>query len=629
MSAERIRNAFYKIHPLVLITTLYFGFWLFVFNLGRLIFILYQQEKISGSTIKEQIYSCVSGLRVDLATSAYFVIPVLLFTYLANWGLSDFWHRLARKFSLVLLALTCIIHVAELPLYTEWNQKLNYKALWFLQNPSEVFHTASTMQLMGGLIGILLFFYAGKKLLYSIPRADQMQWKKGKHTMQTGLFLLLLCPLILAARGGWAPIPIQISDAYYSQNATLNAAASNSVFHLLSNVLQHLEAVKPYAFMAKLEAQEIVNDLYHIEQDSTIRFVAAEKPNICLIIFEGWTADCIESFGGQKGITPNFDKLVAAGVSFDSCYASGNLSDQGMGAIFSAFPAQPRTSIVTVPSKYEALPSLIEPFKKNGYNSSFLFGGQLAYGNIKSYIYHMGFDLVEEESAFDASIYRGRLGVHDGDLLARKLAQLNNSPEPFFAATFTQSTHGPYDIPVPQTIEWEGDTKGYLNGLHYADSVLGRFIEQAKKQSWYKNTLFVFVSDHHHASARNTSFYSHEYRRIPLLFYGETVAPEFRGKQYHRISSQLDLAATLLKQLKLNAQPFEWSKDLMNPYAKEFALFTFDEGFGWKSKDGQVVLHVKENRSEFERSKSPKELEQLKREGKACLQRLTEQFSTY
>jgi hypothetical protein len=43
MSAERIRNALYKIHPLVLITSLYFGFWLFVFNLGRLIFILYQQ----------------------------------------------------------------------------------------------------------------------------------------------------------------------------------------------------------------------------------------------------------------------------------------------------------------------------------------------------------------------------------------------------------------------------------------------------------------------------------------------------------------------------------------------------------------------------------------------------------
>ncbi len=447
--------------------------------------------------------------------------------------------------------------------------------------------------------------------------------------MHSLVFLLMLFPLLLAARGGWSPIPIQISDAYYSKNPALNAAASNSVFHLLSNVLQHLEAVEPYRFMPASEAEQVVRDLYHVEKDSTVHFVTSSKPNVCLVIFEGWTADCVESFGGLEGITPEFDKLVASGVSFDSCYASGNLSDQGMGAIFSAFPAQPRTSIVTVPSKYTSLPSLVEPFKKLGYSTSYLFGGQLEYGNIKSYIYHMGFDLVEEESAFDASIYRGRLGVHDGDLFSRKLAQLNQSNQPFFASVFTQSTHGPYDIPAPQTIEWEGDTKGYLNGLHYADSVLGRFMHDAKKQAWYNNTLFVFVSDHHHASARNTSYYSPEYRRIPLLFFGEVISPEYRGKQYHRICSQLDLASTLLHQLNIDAHRFEWSKDLMNPYSKEFALYTFDEGFGWKRPEGQTVVHVRENRTEFERGKTPPDLERLKREGKACLQRLTEQFSAY
>jgi len=629
MIAGKLQSGFSKIHPLVRITSLYFAFWLLIFNLGRIVFILYQHEKINGAAFTEQAYSGVSGFRVDLATAAYFVLPVLLFTYLATWGASRFWTRVCNVFSLFLLALSCIIHIAELPLYTEWNQKLNFKALWFLQNPSEVYHTASGLQLIGGLAGILIFFFIGFRMHQYIPKAEHINWRSGKRYVHSLVFLLLLFPLLLAARGGWTPIPIQISDAYYSKNPALNAAASNSVFHLLSNVFQHLEAVEPYQFMPGSEADRIVRELYRVEKDSTLRFVTSSKPNVCLVIFEGWTADCVESFGGLKGITPEFDKLVSAGVSFDSCYASGNLSDQGMGAIFSAFPAQPRTSIVTVPSKYTSLSSLVEPFKKLGYSTSYLFGGQLEYGNIKSYIYHMGFDLVEEESAFDASIYRGRLGVHDGDLFARKLNQLNHSKQPFFASVFTQSTHGPYDIPVPQTIEWEGDTKGYLNGLHYADSVLGRFMQEAKKQAWYTNTLFVFVSDHHHASARNTSYYSPEYRRIPLLFFGEVIEPDFRGKQYHRISSQLDLASTLLNQLNIDASRFAWSKDLMNPYAKEFALYTFDEGFGWKRPEGQTVVHVRESRTEFEQSKNSSDLERLKKEGKACLQRLTEQFSAY
>ncbi len=478
---------------------------------------------------------------------------------------------------------------------------------------------------------VALFVFMGSRVyramitgLYAWMNGHGVYWK------QTAVSFFLTVPILATtARGGWAPIPVQISEAYYSQNAMLNDAASNSVFYLLSNVLQNMEAVQPYRFFSVDEARKKTGALYTPQKDTTVLFLQNQRPNICLIVLEGWSANAVGALGGIKGLTPNFDRFITEGLSFDSCYASGNLSDQGMGAVFSAFPAQPRTSIVTIPSKYPSLPLLISPFKKKGYASSFVFGGQLIYGNIKSYMYHNGFDQIQEEDDFPASCYRGRLGVHDGDLLNRQLEQMDGMKQPFFAASFTQSTHGPYDIPVKGRIKTGGSSNGYFNGLHYADSVLGDFIEKASTRPWFKNTLFVFVSDHHHSTPLNNSYHSPGYRRIPLLFYGPALKTEFKNVKNHRVCSQLDLAATLLNQLGFDSRSFSWSNNLMNPYANEFAAYTFDEGVGWIRPREHLVFHVAGNRLEYVRVTSEKNKEILLNEAKAFLQRVTEDFSEY
>lgn len=597
-----------------------------IFGLGRLCFVIYNFQEFKESSWGEILRAFVAGWKVDLAMACYLLVPSLMILIILQMSQKRLFWRLHNAYLNLTLLATSIITMAELPLYREWNHKLTFKALWFLQQPAEVFHTASNNQLVFGLLGIGVFWFTGWWL-----RQRMLQQPKSfsRPYLHAALTLLLLPFVLLGARGGWSPIPIQISEAYYSTNNTLNAAASNSNFHLMSNILQNLEAVEPYTFMSKAEAQKVVDALYSTERDTTIRFVTHPKPNICLVVFEGWAADMVGALGGFQGVTPNFDKLIQNGVSFDSCYASGNLSDQGMGAVFSAFPAQPRTSIVTIPSKYPALPSLVKPFKDLGYRSSFLFGGQLIYGNIKSYIYHSGFDRVEEEANFPSEVNRGRLGVHDGDAYKRQLSLIGQDGEPFFAAMFTQSTHGPYDIPVNGKFTWGEGMRDYVNAVYYADSVLGEFIDKARQQSWYKNTLFVFVSDHHHNTPKTYSYHSPEYRRIPLVFYGEVIDPAFRGKQYHRVCSQLDLASTLLHQLNMPAQEFVWSQNLMNPYSQEFAFYSFDEGFGWRRPEGQLVYWVRNQKREFEVYRQPNIESRLLREGKAYLQRITEEFDRY
>ena len=43
----------------------------------------------------------------------------------------------------------------------------------------------------------------------------------------------------------------------------------------------------------------------------------------------------------------------------------------------------------------------------------------------------------------------------------------------------------------------------------------------AKQQAWYKNTIFMFISDHSHLNPMQRNYYEAAQRRIPFLIYGE------------------------------------------------------------------------------------------------------------
>lgn len=601
------------------------AYWALLFLWGKVCFLVFHAADWQSEPFSHVFQALIQGWKVDLSMMSYFMVLQLLLLVAVVYSGREFWWRRFQNITLLFSFLVIFIQVVELPLYTEWNHKLTFKALWFFRNPGEVFHTASWAQLFG-IAGATVVFFAVAWWVQRrfLPRPG------GKNRLAATLSLLVILPLLfIGARGGLSPIPIQVSEAWYSSNPSLNAAATNSAFHLISNVLQNLEAVEPYRFMSPDEALKKKNILYPKVKNEGLSVLNNARPNIVLVVLEGWSADVVEGLGGYPGTAPRMSRLIREGISFDSCYASGNLSDQGIGAVFSAFPAQPRTSIVTLPSKYPALPCLTHSLKNAGYSSSFLFGGQLMYGNIRSYIYQNKFDRVEEEKDFPSSVYRGRLGVHDGDVYARQLQLMREAQQPYFGALFTQSTHGPYDVPSKTKVGWGGKMEDYLSGLHYADSCLGAFIDRAKQLPGYENTLFVFISDHHHDTPRGYSYFAPEYRRIPFVLFGEAIKPEYRGLQLHRISSQLDLAATLLSQLRLKADDFSWSRDALNPQTPESAFYTFDEGMGIITPGGQVVWWVRDGRREFERSRPGVKVDSLLELGKACLQKVTEDFEAY
>lgn len=570
----------------------HYFFWLAFFALGRLAFIVYYLGMIfhSGIPLTEILKAFPAALRLDTATFCYpsfFILTLLTVQYYTRSG----WvNRLLRGFNYLLIISYALIIAGEAGIYEEWQSKLNFKALRYLAHPSEVINSAQTRNLVflfvmfGTLAGAGISLY--RRWIAVRRLGEEKMWWKGLLA-----FVVFLPILVIGARGGLQQIPINQSQSYYSQHEILNNAAVNSAFNLYISWFENrqFKDTNPFQYMPNEEARSIVDSLFAKPNMAPPHILTTQRPNIIILILESWSADLIESLGGEPGITPEFKNLEKDGILFTQAYAGGKRSEQGMAALFSAFPPHPYTSITVQPDKYRHLPSIVRKINGLGYHSSFYFGGQLIYGNIKSYIIFNEFHRIKEIYDFKLPRKEGKLGIHDEYTLNELIHDLKAEPQPFFAALFTLSSHSPYDQPMEEKLPWGGNERKYINSAFYTDWCLGQFFGQARKQPWYSNTLFILVADHSHNSYRNWHPNSFEYNRIPILFYGKVIKPEWRGRQITKLVSQTDVGTTLLSMLGLSTQEFFWGRDMLNPATPDFTYLTFDYGVGWKIPEGEYI----------------------------------------
>lgn len=568
---------------------LYF-FWLLLFAINRIVFLVAQISELQPIAFKEIAASFYYALQLDSSTACYSLALPFIILWIAWWSRKSFWLKILKGVILIFILLHCMIAFGEAALYTQWHTKINWDALAHFAHPSEVFSTATwglTLLFFGTTIvlgGVFIILY--NRLLHP----EKLPAGKSRRLWNGALVWLITGFVIFTGiRGGWRRFPISLSLAYYSPHAVLNDAAVNPAWYLINDYTERKgEEENLYHWMPDKMAKQVVDSLYDFRKDSTVSVLTTQRPNIVLFILESWPADIIQA-PHVPDVMPVFDSLLQQGIYFDHCYPTGFVSDQGLPGILSAFPTSGSISILSRPEHTIHLPAMNEDLKTAGYQTGFIYGGMLDFGNIQSYIYNKKFDLVKAGRDFSSDYPRGALGIPDGAMVQPVLQLIDKAKPPFFYCWYTLSTHPPYDIPVPKWIKYGGLQQDFVNTLHYADSSLGMFFQKAKTKPWYKNTLFVFVSDHSHDSQYKRAAQHKDRNRIPLMFYGDVIRPGWRGKTIQKITSQLDIAATLLAQLGLPYKNYPWSKDAFNPYAPHFAAYNYMSGSGFITPKGFVA----------------------------------------
>jgi len=596
----------------------FFLFWFIVFTANRLVFLFSIVFLLNDASEPHILHSLFAGWLLDLSTIGYIaLLPVLTatlyFIFRKKWigSIADF----IVFFTIVIY---CMICFGELCVYREWRSKLTMQALLHFRHPAEVFQSATTKQIIWffSLTVIFSFLYIGLfRKKFSLARNEFKSRPSLIKRVITGILFLpvFLYFDVILIRGGWQPIPISESDAYYSQHHELNDVAVNPAWNLVHDMLEYSSVQKenPYLFMKDEEANKEMQQMFGnrgMGSDSTtINILTTGKPNIVFLILESYTAYAIPAFGGDP-YALFLDSLARAGICFSNCYAAAYVSDQGIPAILSSYPSAPHTAVINQISKSVNLPCIAKDLKPLGYHSGFLFGGQLNYGNIRSYLFNMNFDRIKEGKEFLSSHPPipaqsiGKLGIHDRAMAPLAVEEISKAAQPFIYAWFTISSHSPYDIPEPIK-PLEKKENDYVNTLVYTDKAIQDFFAAASKQPWYHNTLFVIVADHSHPTHRDYSIEEKEYHHIPLIFFGDVIKPGYRGKKIDDVVSHLDIVPTLLNQIHgkntTNAgtsNQYTFGKNIFDPQLTHFAYYVYFSGTGFIENDCYISVQ-KEGRA--------------------------------
>lgn len=577
-------------------TLYFFMYWLLIFSFQRILFIGYHVNEIPKNT---GLLSCLMvflySFRLDLSTIAflaplYIIIKSIQISYSTRWL-----NILLKSLIYTYVFLVSFIHSGEVIAYYEWGHKLTSRVFMHLAMPDEVVRTADGSSIFHFTLLLLIELSVAFLLLRKVKSIIDSP----SHEKPTTLFPYLksiatifvgLPICLILARGGVQQIPINIDAAYFSKHQILNDVSVNScyffgnsfVLYNKSDASEHLPKITPQA--AQLE----INRLFAFNREHENNFISEARPNIVIIILEGWSANAMGSIKPCKTATPNFDNLAKEGLLFTKIYATNTTSEIGNTSIFAGYPSIPETAISLYPEKHRNLPTINEKLQNKGYSTHYLFSGDLKYGNIKGFLMEHHFDELEDEADFPKELKRGKLNYYDQDLYTLLLKKISVTKSPFLHCAFTGSTHSPYDYPLLKKNPFSGEEDNYLNSMVYADQCLGDFITKSKKTSWYKNTIFVVVSDHGHASPGINSPFETAFFNIPMLIFGEPIIKEYRGKKINKIGSQADLAATLLHQLHMDSKEFLYSKDLMSPNAHEFAFYSTIRGYGYINPLGNI-----------------------------------------
>lgn len=611
-------------------------FLLVLFASVRVVFLVkyWSLIKLDEIPFGEVLRGFYSALPLDISTACFMLALPVIYMFVNLAIDKDTLFAPLRWYFYLMVAAYNLAAFGDIGIYGEWRTKLSYRALLYLENPAEVINTAETEQTLLLIVLWTLFtiLFCWLYTKYVEPKQLDVNEETAKPNkiVLSGSFLLIALALFLGMRGGLNEIPITSSKVYYSSHKVANEMSVNPAYYLVENILnsKKVESRAHFNYTDFDSAKERTVRLHQTSCDSTTSILKIDNPNIIVVLLESWSADLIESLGGEPGITPNFRELEKDGLLFTNIYASANRSQHAMSSLFGGLPGLPVTTITNHPDKYYAVPSLVKKMDSIGYHTSFYFGGELNYGNILSYLRYNEFDDIVEAKDINEGFHKGKLGYHDTDVMPWFAKQVSKYPQPFFTTLFTQSSHSPYDYPkIFEEIEWPQIEKQYVNSGHYTDIAIKMFMDEARQQPWYDSTLFIFVADHSHTSYKNHILESFEHHKIPMLIYGEPLSDSLKGKTFDEICGNTDLPATILAQLGQNHDEFFWSKDVFGKCYKPFAFFELNHGMGWKTPEGEFVYY---NAGRFIKNNLPENIsDSVVMDGKSYMQYHFDLFNSY
>lgn len=528
---------------------------LILFFLIRLFFYFYNQTTNLNSTpLIEKLMAFKMGLEFDTAVFCWVLfLPFLLFsiaTLLKNLTFLKFGNFIFIMFQLILH----FICVANIPFYNQFGTHLNNTAFLWSDNLDFAFGIIfGNFSYWGFLflyaLIIIPLIYLNKKAFktYTNEFKIKLNYKWYKQVLT---FIMISALITVGARG-------RISDrsgihegvAIVSQNNYINKIAINPNFTFWKTIVYNNKS-KKYIIPNNINEQIAYTRKYltiqspfvtNIDRTIVPTNTTTTKYNFVIIVMESMSVYKMGYYNG-KNLTPHLNNLIKESVFFNNFFSSGIHTFNGLFSTTSGYPSiyDEKSMKSYVKSSFNGLGSLLYDL---GYENYFYTTHDPHFDNMEGFFKLNKFNNIISQYNFDNSLAESSLGVPDHVLLD-KLIEINKNrtnTKPFLSVVMTASDHGPWKIPENINFKPNGNTV-QENCTLYADWSIGRFMEMAKKEKWYNNTVFIFLGDHG-LSMGHTYEMPLSYNHIPCVIHQPKL---FKPDTISSPCYQPDIPATVM-----------------------------------------------------------------------------------
>lgn len=566
----------------------YYLFWIVLFQLQKLFFILVQYKLMGDISLSDCLQVMAHAFPLDLSVASYITAVFGLLLMVSNWVNIRVIRCISHVFTAVVLAIVVFVLIGDNSTFSFWGYHWDKSIFTFLQSPKEVLACAVWWQWILVTILFLLWFVACGFVYLKWLKWDKVELESRTTTRlwQTGVWLLITAFLFLPMRGSVTVSTMNTGRVYFSNNQMLNQAAVNPLFNIIESLSENTFDLNKYTYMSSVEAQQLTQQLLPTDRwTHTEEVFATQRPNIVLVILESFSTNALDAM-------PNLMRLAQEGIYFSNAYSSSYRTDRGIVSLMSAFPGQPTSSLMTVPSKSRNLPQIGKALKQEGYLLNFYYGGDEDFTNMRSYLIDGGFENRVVDKDFPLQDRMSKWGAHDHIVLERASREIRQRytqypDNQYFDVILTLSSHEPFDVPFTSDF-----SHAYLNSVAYTDSCLGAFVDSLKQHLLWDSTIVILSPDHGYPYPNGIANYNPLRYRIPMAIIGGAVQ---QPMQVPTLCSQIDLVPTVLHAMGLDAEAYPFSKNILDSTQTEFAFYAFNDGFALLTPQDTIIVDAKAN----------------------------------
>ncbi len=547
-----------------------------------------------------------------LYTNALYALLMLIPLHLKE---RRWWQLMAKGLFLLVNSLAVIVNLSD-AVYFQYTGR---------RTTTTVFQEFSNEGNLGGVFGVELLRHwylvlVGIALMvllwkaYRLPSEDRglqaVRPRSSSHktavftSKAQGVYYYLLHLVLFAAyipltvigmRGGatTAVRPITISNAnQYVARPAEAAVILNTPFALIRTIGK-AKFITPDYYEDADEMEKIYTPIHQPQPDS-----AFVKKNVVVFIIESFGREYIGALnetledGHYAGYTPFVDELCRESATFRWSFCNGRKSIDGMPSILSAIPMFVEPFVLT-PASMNTYGGLAQELDKHGYETAFFHGAENGSMGFQAFARKTGFQKYFGRNEFNADSrfrgdkdFDGMWAIWDEPFMQFYCAKMSELKEPFMTALFTATSHHPYAIPEAYRDTFPEEGIIIHKCIRYTDHALRRFFEEARKQPWFKNTLFVLTSDHTNLS--DHAFYQNDIGGFcsPIIFY-DPSGELFKAGMREAIAQHIDIMPSVLGLLNHNEPYLAFGCDLFHTPADSTWAVNYNNG---------LYQYVKHNR---------------------------------